>query len=182
MDAVRASGRGEETRRQAGVSALTDWAHALADWAIPNEVLERAVDSPWVLPRQVFVRRADTQIAQPGGETHAAALAALSEGGTVLDIGAAAGATSLPLIGRARVLALTAVDADAELLAAFTARAKSLGVPAEVLCGRWPDVAERAAVADVVLCGNVLYNVAGLEPFVTALTAHARRRVVAELA
>lgn len=73
------------------MTALTDWTHALAAWAIPDGVLERSVDSPWVLPRQVFVRRAAARIAQPGGETHTAALAALSTSGTVLDVGAAAG-------------------------------------------------------------------------------------------
>lgn len=141
-----------------------------------------AVDSPWVLPRQVFIRRADARIAAPGGETHAAAVAALTEPGAVLDIGAAAGATSLPLLDRAPVRALTGVDADTELLTAFADRAAALGTPAEVHCGRWPDVADDVPVADVVLCGNVFYNVADLAPFVHALTAHARGRVVAEVA
>lgn len=162
------------------MTALRDWTRALAAWAIPAEVLDKAVDSPWVLPRQVFVRRADAQVTGPIGETHAAAVAEAPE--TVLDVGAAAGATSLPLVGRTPVRALTAVDADAELLAQFAVRAESFGVAAEVVCGRWPDVAEQVPVVDLVLCGNVLYNVAELEPFVRALTAHARRRVVAELA
>jgi hypothetical protein len=35
--------------------------------------------------------------------------------------------------------------------------------------------------ADVVVCGHVLYNVGGLEPFVRALDDHARRRVVIEI-
>jgi hypothetical protein len=56
------------------MAALTGWAHALAAWVIPDEVLGRAVDSSWVLPRQVFVRRAAAQVAAPVGETHAAAL------------------------------------------------------------------------------------------------------------
>lgn len=164
------------------MTALQAWAEALAAWTIPPEVLAGAEESPWVLPRQVFIRRADTQITAPSGQTHAAALEALTEPGSVLDIGAAAGATSLPLLGRAPVRELTAVDADAELLAAFADRAVALGGPAIIHCGRWPELAEEVAVADVVLCGNVVYNVADLAPFVRELTAHARRRVIVELA
>jgi hypothetical protein len=167
------------------MTALTDWAEALAALAIPESIASRAGESPWVLPRQVFIRRADARIAAPVGATHAAALAALTElsaPGAVLDVGVAAGATSLPLIGRAPVRELTGLDADAELLAVFTARAESLGLPARALCGRWPDLADEADVADVVVCGNVVYNVADLAPFIHALTDHARHRVIVEVA
>jgi hypothetical protein len=47
--------------------------------------------------------------------------------------------------------------------------------------GWWPDAASSAGVADVVVAGHVLYNIADLAPFAAALTSHARRRVVAEL-
>jgi hypothetical protein len=164
------------------VTALGRWADALAAWDIPAAIAQRAADSPWVLPRQVFLRRTEAQIVRPTGATHAAAVAALATPGTVLDIGAAAGATSLPLIGRAPVRGLTAVDADTELLMSYAARAEALGLPAEVLRGRWPDLAGQAGVADVVVCGNVVYNVADLEPFVHALTRCARRAVIVELA
>jgi hypothetical protein len=42
-------------------------------------------------------------------------------------------------------------------------------------------VAAAAGSADVVTCHHVMYNVAGLEPFLIALSAAARRRVVLEL-
>ncbi len=44
--------------------------------------------------------------------------------------------------------------------------------------GRWPDVADATPVADVVVCHHVAYNVADIEPFLLALTAHARLAVV----
>ena len=47
--------------------------------------------------------------------------------------------------------------------------------------GRWPDVADRVPVADVVVCHHVLYNVMDLRPFVEALGDHARVRVVVEM-
>jgi hypothetical protein len=60
-------------------------------------------------------------------------------------------------------------------------RAATLDVTVRTLCGRWPDIAPQAPTADVVLCHHVLYNVADITPFATALTTHARRRVIVEL-
>ncbi|RZQ64630.1 class I SAM-dependent methyltransferase [Amycolatopsis suaedae] len=162
--------------------ATTEWAESLRRWAIPEEFTRRTAETPWVLPRQMFARRADALIAEPSGATFTEARAALTEPGTVLDVGVAAGATSLPLAGRAPVEHVTGVDTDAELLSAFERRAAALGVPCRVVRGTWPRVAGQAEVADVVVCGNVVYNVADVEPFVRALAAHARRRVVVELA
>jgi hypothetical protein len=51
----------------------------------------------------------------------------------------------------------------------------------EAVSGRWPDVAPRVGPADVVVCNHVFYNAPDLGPFVEALTAHARSRVVVEL-
>ncbi|MBA3525202.1 MAG: hypothetical protein H0T85_11785 [Geodermatophilaceae bacterium] len=50
----------------------------------------------------------------------------------------------------------------------------------EVL-GGWPDVAEAAGTADVALAHHVTYNVPDLGPFVRALDAAARHRVVIEM-
>ncbi|QYN25789.1 class I SAM-dependent methyltransferase [Amycolatopsis sp. DSM 110486] len=164
------------------MSAVRRWAEQLAAWAVPGEIADAVADPPWVLPRRVFERRADAQIAAPIGWTFAEAAAVLAEPGTVLDVGAAAGATSLSLVGRAGVTAVCGVDGDEQLLASFAARAARLGVPAETVLGHWPGVAEQVADADLVLCGNVIYNVPDLEPFVRALTKRARRRVVVETA
>jgi len=43
------------------------------------------------------------------------------------------------------------------------------------------DVAAQAGRAHVVVCGHVLYNVADLTPFITALNEAATRRVVIEI-
>ncbi|GAA3436505.1 class I SAM-dependent methyltransferase [Kutzneria kofuensis] len=164
------------------VTAVEHWRQALGEWRIPQNILDRVAESPWVLPRQVFIRRADAQIANPIGATFHRASAALSEPGAVLDVGAAAGATSLPLAAAGRVTHLTAVDADSALLDACATRAAQIGVPFERMEGLWPDSAVKAPIADIVICGNVLYNVADLEPFVAALTDHARHLVAAEVA
>jgi precorrin-6B methylase 2 len=161
------------------MSALVSWREDLGSWAIPDHILAAVPDSPWAMPRQVFLRRTRRQVAEPVGPTYRLALEALGSGGTVLDVGAGAGATSLPL--GAVLRGVTAVDTDETLLSAYGERAGRLGVPVELVPGRWPDVADRVPAADVVVCGNVLYNVADLGPFARALTAHARSRVVVEL-
>ncbi len=53
-------------------------------------------------------------------------------------------------------------------------------VAVELIEGRWPDIAERVAPVDVVVCAHVLYSEAALGEFVAALHARARRRVVVE--
>nr|WP_042178574.1 class I SAM-dependent methyltransferase [Kibdelosporangium sp. MJ126-NF4]CEL13267.1 hypothetical protein [Kibdelosporangium sp. MJ126-NF4]CTQ98959.1 hypothetical protein [Kibdelosporangium sp. MJ126-NF4] len=164
------------------MNAVERWQLALAQWEIPQHILDRAPRSPWVLPRQVFVRRAAAQLAHPIGATYQQGLDALTEPGTVLDVGAAAGATSLPLAAAGRVRHLTLVDADTALLDSCAQRAHRLGVPVDRHEGLWPQVADRTPIADIVVCGNVFYNVGNLRPFVAALGSHARRTVIAEVA
>jgi SAM-dependent methyltransferase len=158
------------------VSAAQRWREDLAAWAIPPEILAAVADSPWAVPTDVFVRRADTSVAAPEGASYRLARAAVGDGGSVLDVGSGAGAASLPLGGP-----ITAIDVSPDMLAALAVRANRLGLPVQTIEGRWPDVAEQAPVADVVVCHHVAYNVPDLGPFVTALTEHARARVVLEL-
>ncbi len=158
---------------------LDRWRGDLAAWAIPARITAAVPDSPWVLPRQVLGRRADRYCSDPSGPSFERAWEALDPRGDVLDVGAGAGAACLPLAPRAT--ALTAVDSDAGMLGMLGQRARALGLDARRLLGRWPDVAGQAAAADVVTCHHVLYNAPDLGPFVAALTAHARRRVVVEV-
>jgi SAM-dependent methyltransferase len=161
--------------RRPPANAVERWAAQLADWAIPPEILAQAEESPWGVPHEVFIRRVDRQLGTPSTPTHQAVL---EYGGTVLDVGAGAGAASLPC---ARALShVTAVDTNAKLLAEFAERAAALSLPYRTIEGRWPDVHGETGIADVAVCANVLYNVPGLPPFVRALEKHARR-VVLEL-
>jgi SAM-dependent methyltransferase len=158
---------------------LGRWRADLAAWAIPDHITAAVADSPWVLPRQVFARRADRVSATPSGPSYQRAWAALDPPGSVLDVGSGAGAASLPLLSRAT--SLTAVDSDPEMLEKLSERSSAAGITAHTVVGRWPEIAPKAAPADVVTCHHVLYNVADLRPFVTALTGNARREVVAEM-
>jgi len=158
---------------------LQHWSDELAAWAIPDYIMAATPDSPWVLPGQVFARRADRLSAEPSGPSFEHAWAALVPPGSVLDVGSGPGAACLPLLPRATEV--TAVDADERMLALLAERTTAQGVAARRVHGRWPDVARRAPVADVVTCHHVLYNVPDLAPFVAELTGHARRLVVAEV-
>jgi SAM-dependent methyltransferase len=158
---------------------LERWRADLAAWAIPEHITAAVAESPWVLPRQVFARRADRVSATPSGPSYQRAWAALDPPGSVLDVGSGAGAASLPLLSRAT--SLTAVDSDPEMLEKFSERSSAAGITARSVVGRWPEAAPEAGPADVVTCHHVLYNVPDLRPFVTALTASARRTVVAEI-
>ena len=158
---------------------LDGWRRDLAGWAIPEEITAAVTESPWVLPRQVFARRADRVRAAPAGPSFQRARAALDPPGSVLDVGSGAGAACLPLLPRATHL--TVVDTDAGMLERVSERVAPSPVGFDAVLGAWPDVAAQAGLADVVTCHNVLYNVPGLAPFIAALTAAARRIVVAEM-
>jgi SAM-dependent methyltransferase len=162
---------------QAG--ALERWREQLGGWAIPSEILAAAPESPWGYPVGLFRSRARRAGSRPATPSNLEAARSMPEGGSVLDVGAGAGAASLPLAGLAG--RLVAVDESPAMVASFLDAAEAAGVPAEAVEGRWPEVAGRVGPADVVVCHHVLYNVADLAPFALALTGHARRRVVAEL-
>ena len=161
------------------MNAAEAWASGLRSWAIPEEILAAAPESPYGFPADLFRRRGEEARGGPATPTTQRALEALPEAGSVLDVGVGGGGTSLPLVGRASEV--TGVDSQGDMLVAFVATAERAGVRAATVAGRWPDVKDEAPFADVVVCGHVAYNVADLEPFVRALHEHARLRVVLEL-
>src|SRR5262245_44245645 len=90
-------------------TAAEYWRDQRASWAIPPSMLRAGDESPGVLPVEYFVERARRYAADPVGASYARAVEALMEPGSVLDVGAGAGAASLPLLGTGRVTELTAV-------------------------------------------------------------------------
>ena len=159
-------------------TATQYWGEALRDWAIPPEILDSAPRPPWGFPVARFAERTDVALAAPAGVTFEQTQQWLGGGGSLLDVGAGVGYASLPLAPPAT--SVTAVDPVPEMLEAYAERARRIGVPFRTILGRWPDVADEAGAHDVVVASNVFYDVQDLGPFVDAMTAHARRRVVVE--
>jgi SAM-dependent methyltransferase len=159
-------------------TAVRFWREALDSWAIPERILRAAPESPWGFPVELFADRGRSALDRltPSNQQ---ALLALGEGGAVLDVGCGGGAASLPLATQASVL--VGVDRSTEMLAAFRESAERANASVRTIEGSWPEVADEAPDADVVVCHHVLYNAPDVEPFVRALTDHARRRVVAEV-
>ena len=174
--------RGSPARGNASqLAELTSrWRDDLAAWAIPEQILAGTTESPWVLPVQVFARRADKLSAQPAGRSFEREWAALDPAGTVLDVGSGAGAASLPLAPR--TTELVAVDSSQQMLDLLSERAAARGLPVKAVSGSWPESSGQVPAADLVTCHHVLYNVPDVEPFLRALTSHARRQVVVEIA
>lgn len=161
-------------------TAADRWRSDLVDWAIPEHIMQAAPEPPWSFSAALFTSRTDDALAErEGSPSQRRAAEALPEGGSVLDVGAGGGAGSLPLVPPAALI--VAVDQSAEMLTSFAAAAGRLGVAHREVQGSWPEVATEVDVADVAVCHNVFYNVAELVPFASALTAHARRRVVVEI-
>jgi SAM-dependent methyltransferase len=161
------------------MTAQDRWRERLAEWAIPEEIVASAPESPWGFATECFRRRGEAAPDPEPTSTTRRALDALPRGGTVLDVGVGGGGTSLPLAGTAGTI--VGIDQQPDMLEGFLANAAGAGVNAIGVTGAWPDVAPDVEPADVVVAGHVLYNVPSIGPFVLAMDGHARRRVVAEL-
>ena len=159
------------------LSLARRWRAALRAWAVPPEILAQAPASPWVHPPRLFALGAGDVPAD--APSHRVAREALGTGGSVLDVGCGGGRSSLPLAPAAS--SVTGVDEHEPMLVGFAAAFERAGVSHREVLGRWPDVAGDVAAADVVVCHHVVYNVEAIDPFVRALTEHARRLVVVEL-
>jgi SAM-dependent methyltransferase len=150
----------------------------LGRWAIPEDLVAAAAESPYFFSPAVFGAAADSALGRDEDTpSDSIARGALPDGGTVLDVGVGAGAASLRLPAGHVI----GVDPNAELLDAFVARAAARGVRPTAIRGAWPDVETVTPTADVAVCHHVVYNAADLAGVAAALTSHAERRVVVEL-
>lgn len=155
--------------------AFERWRSSLEAWRIPEVILAQAPESPWIHPVELFDVSALDAI--PDSPSHQAARAAL--GDSVLDIGCGGGRAAFACVPPATHV--IGVDHQPEMLERFRAMADRRAVTSETILGDWPAASPQTPLADVVTCHHVFYNVAELAPFVRALSAHARNRVVVEL-
>jgi SAM-dependent methyltransferase len=156
-------------------SAAEHWRRALEAWAIPEEILATATESPWIHPPELF----DIPAVIDDTPSHDRAREVMPPGGTVLDVGCGGGIAAFALVPPAAKV--IGVDHQPEMLRMFERNAATRGVDCEVVEGFWPAVAATTPSADVVTAHHVMYNVGDAVPFLEALGGHARRRVVIEL-
>jgi SAM-dependent methyltransferase len=159
------------------VSSVTaeKWQKDLSSWKIPQEILDQAEEAPWTHAPALFAlpdKITDTP-------SHRKAREALTESGSVLDIGCGGGVATFAIAKKGNHV--IGVDHQLEMLDMYTQNAKSRGIDSEVHEGFWPAIADEVPVADVVTVHHVAYNVGEIEPFLKAVDSHARRRVVIEL-
>ena len=154
--------------------AAARWAERLERWAIPEEILAQAPESPWQHDTATFV--VDDTLDRNAAAAEIARAVLPARGGSVLDVGCGGGRAAMSLVPPAEQV--IGVDQSPAMLAEFTIAAAVAGAGSTTVEGRWPDVAIVTPAADVVVCHHVAYNVADIEPFLLALTAHARLAVV----
>ncbi len=160
------------------MSAADEWRRDLEAWALPQELLDSADESPYGLPPELFRRRMEAAAEEETEPVTTSVLGRLlPAGGTLLDVGAGAGRASLPLAAAGHPL--TAVEKSPGMIAAL--RDEAAGLPVTVVEGSWPEVAATAGEHDVAMCAHVVYDVQDIAPFLAALHRAARRAVVVEL-
>lgn len=157
------------------MSASEKWKSDLEAWAIPQEILAQAPESPWIHPPALF--QIPKQIVLT--PSHQKAFEALPVDGSILDIGCGGGIAAFAMGSKAGKV--IGVDHQPEMLRMFTQNAQDRHVDSIAHGGFWPAVAEQVEVADVAVAHHVVYNVQEIVPFITAMNSHARNRVVLEM-
>jgi precorrin-6B methylase 2 len=155
------------------------WRELLGQSAVPQEIIDASPEPDATLEPERFRWRPEEDATQPVRPSRRRALEALPQRGTVLDVGVGGGASSLGLVPKAGLI--VGVDPLEGMLESFRASAAAAGVACRTVLGTWPDVADQVAPADVAVCHHAVYRVEQLEDFFTALTEHARNRVVVEV-
>jgi SAM-dependent methyltransferase len=147
-------------------------------WVIPQDLLDAAPQSPYGWPATLWKRRAAAALASRWETPTLATIARLAgPAGAVLDIGAGTGGASLPLAQSGRQI--TAVEPNETMLEGL--EAASAGLPVTIIEGRWPEASERVAPHEVAMCAHVVFDVAEVGPFLSAMTEKAKAGVVVEM-
>ncbi len=155
--------------------ASEKWRSDLEDWAIPKEIIDQAPESPWIHPPALFQIPTLIELTP----SHQKAFEALPIDGSILDIGCGGGIAAFAMGGKASLV--IGVDHQSEMLNMFTENAKLRNIDSKVYEGFWPEISPEVEVADVAVAHHVVYNVQDIVPFIAAMNAHARKRVVIEM-
>ncbi len=156
-------------------TAVQQWTADLAQWGIPENIIKQAPASPWIHPPALF--EIPEEIVD--SLSHQRAREALSQTGSVIDVGCGGGMATFAIAPPAA--RVTGIDHQSSMLDLYAREAALRGLMHTEVLGDWPDVANQVERADVVVCHNVAYNVSKIVPFLKALNDHALKRVVIEI-
>ncbi len=155
---------------------VKQWAETLAQWGIPQHILDSAPQSPWIHPVIIFTPDGNLFVDTP---SRLRAIEVLHDGDSVLDVGCGGGRAAFGLTPPATHV--VGVDHQQDMLDVFAKEASHRELRCVTVLGDWPHVAADTPMCDVVTCHHVLYNVGELEEFIDALNNHAHKRVVIEI-
>lgn len=161
------------------MGAAARWRDQLGAWALPDQLLDAAEESPYGWSQDLWKRRSAMATTSELPETIRIVSELMPENGTLLDIGVGRGRASLPIAENR--FNLIGVDESREMLAGFLEDARRRSVSVETFEGRWPDIESQVPAADVAMAANVAYNVADIVPFLGAMIDHSRIAVVLEV-
>ena len=158
--------------------AAGHWRRELNAWVIPQSLLDAAPQSPYGWPASLWRRRAAAALASDRQTPTLDVIARLAgSDGSVLDIGAGTGRASLPLAQAGHPV--TALEPSQTMLEGLADT--GLGLPVTVIEGRWPDSKEMVETHEVVMCAHVVFDVAEVAPFLSAMNERAAAGVVIEM-
>lgn len=159
-------------------NAAESWRRQLQEWVIPDELIDAVSESPYGWSAPIWRRRA-SEGAEVGRHTPTTerVLELAAADGDVLDVGAGTGRAFLAIAREGH--RVTAVERDSNMLQGL--RELTGDLPVTVVEGSWPQAAAVVASHEVVLSAHVVYDVADIGPFLTALAAKARAGVVIEM-
>lgn len=156
-------------------TAVQQWTAGLAQWGIPDDIIKQAPQSPWIHPPALFEIPEDIE----DSPSHQRAREALSENGSLIDVGCGGGMATFAIAPPAA--RVTGIDHQSSMLDLYAREAEQRGLMHTEVLGDWPDVANQVERSDVVVCHNVAYNISDIVPFIQALNDHALERVVIEI-
>ena len=133
----------------------------------------RTTDDYWARRAEGF-RKFVQEAAESADPFVARILSHLRPEDTVLDVGAGTGRHTVALARHAR--RAVALDPSPAMLRFLREDIASQGLSnVDVIEGSWPEAAEQASEADIVISAHVLYPIEDVVSFLRALDGHARR-------
>jgi SAM-dependent methyltransferase len=155
------------------IDYLAGWRDELLKWAIPRDprLAEEPEGDSWT---RVAARFRDmSRTFRADQDPFMARLSPwLDTDATVLEIGAGAGRLTRPVAERVRQV--VAVESSPAMRTILAEELEAAGLKnVEIVSGTWPAV--QVGAVDLAFCSHVLYDVADLGPFLTAMNDVARR-------